>query len=186
MRDTRTSQLFTGKEADQENLLYYFGARYYDQELGRFVSIDPFGQRLAELNDEKLKAFLADPQRLNSYGYASNNPIVNKDVDGGLTIKAFNHPQAVAAQLGFWHSGVNGYLKPQGLNATASLLQHSLGWYPKDIKITSANQSKYGNIIEQIKDSGEYKSIISSQVNQAIKDGRNSFSIWQVPHILDT
>ena len=32
---------FTGKELDDESGLYYFGARYYDAHLGRFVSVDP-------------------------------------------------------------------------------------------------------------------------------------------------
>ena len=30
---------FTGKELDQD--LYYFGARYYNPNLGRFISVDP-------------------------------------------------------------------------------------------------------------------------------------------------
>lgn len=32
---------FTGKEYDEENELQYFGARYYDNRLGRFTAIDP-------------------------------------------------------------------------------------------------------------------------------------------------
>ena len=31
---------FTGKEQDMTEL-YYFGARYYDPEVGRFISPDP-------------------------------------------------------------------------------------------------------------------------------------------------
>ena len=48
---------FTGKELDQE--LYYFGARYYDYNLGRFVSTDP-----VEFN--------------HPYNYVENNPHRNK------------------------------------------------------------------------------------------------------------
>jgi len=32
---------FTGKTRDSETGLHYFGARYYDASLGRFLSIDP-------------------------------------------------------------------------------------------------------------------------------------------------
>ncbi len=32
---------FTGKELDPETGFYYYGGRYYDQEIGRFVSADP-------------------------------------------------------------------------------------------------------------------------------------------------
>src|SRR3972149_3479147 len=33
---------FTGKELDPETGLYYYGGRYYDPEISRFISPDPF------------------------------------------------------------------------------------------------------------------------------------------------
>jgi RHS repeat-associated protein len=54
--------LFTGKEKDATGL-YYYGARYYDPELGRFLTRDP------------LKGDRPNPQRLNRYTYCLNNPI---------------------------------------------------------------------------------------------------------------
>ncbi|MFA6252863.1 MAG: RHS repeat-associated core domain-containing protein [Patescibacteria group bacterium] len=59
---------FIGKENDQETDWQYFGQRYYDPLLGRFSSIDPL-----LLSD--LSSVLANPQGLNSYSYAYNNPI---------------------------------------------------------------------------------------------------------------
>jgi RHS repeat-associated protein len=53
---------FTGKELDPETGIYYYGGRYYDQEIGRFISPDPF----VPSPD--------DPQNLNRYSYALNNP----------------------------------------------------------------------------------------------------------------
>jgi RHS repeat-associated protein len=38
------TQKYTGKELDSEVNLYYFGARWYDQELGMWISPDPAGQ----------------------------------------------------------------------------------------------------------------------------------------------
>jgi RHS repeat-associated protein len=52
---------FTGKELDSD--LYYFSARYYDSELGRFTSADPI---------------LSEP----SYQYVGNNPLRYVDPDG--------------------------------------------------------------------------------------------------------
>ncbi len=36
-----TDYRFTGKEIDEETYYYYFGARYYDPEIGRWFSVDP-------------------------------------------------------------------------------------------------------------------------------------------------
>ena len=55
--------LFTGKERDASGL-YYFNARYYDAEIGRFVSEDPAG----------------DGE--NWFAYCSNNPLSAIDIDG--------------------------------------------------------------------------------------------------------
>ncbi|WP_353928951.1 RHS repeat-associated core domain-containing protein [Okeanomitos corallinicola TIOX110] len=39
-----TRYLFTGREFDQEIGLYYYRARYYDANTGRFISKDPKGK----------------------------------------------------------------------------------------------------------------------------------------------
>ncbi|MBI4744353.1 MAG: hypothetical protein HY776_06000 [Actinobacteria bacterium] len=43
------------KNLDDESELYYFGARYYDSEIGRFITKDPDG------------GDATDPQSLNPY-----------------------------------------------------------------------------------------------------------------------
>ena len=80
--------LFTGKELDSTGL-YYYGARYYDAKIGRFITADPIdysdvGIRLAGGKD--LKTFLKNPQNLNRYTYCLNNPLRYIDPDGLLTI----------------------------------------------------------------------------------------------------
>jgi len=54
---------FTGKELDDKSGLNYFGARYYDSNLGRFTSIDPAKEG-------------------NPYSYVANNPMNLIDPDG--------------------------------------------------------------------------------------------------------
>lgn len=63
---------FTGKERDAETGLDYFGARYYGNGLGRFLTPDePFVDQDAQ-----------DPQSWNLYSYVRNNPGTLTDVDG--------------------------------------------------------------------------------------------------------
>lgn len=66
---------FTGKEQDEENNLQYYGARYYDNSIGNFISVDP-------MSINSVEEYLSDPQQLNGYTYARNNPVVFIDPDG--------------------------------------------------------------------------------------------------------
>jgi RHS repeat-associated protein len=58
---------FTGKEQDETGM-YYFGARYYDPMVGRFITPDP--------------VMGISPQLLNPYPYCQNNPILYVDPTG--------------------------------------------------------------------------------------------------------
>jgi len=68
---------FTGKERDSETQLDYFGARYYSNGLGRFISADwsatPIPVPYADLSD---------PQSLNLFSYTRNLPTTRADPDG--------------------------------------------------------------------------------------------------------
>jgi RHS repeat-associated protein len=55
---------FTGKKLDPVTGLFYFNQRYYDPDLGRFITEDPAGQGL------------------NPYAYCANNPLMYVDPDG--------------------------------------------------------------------------------------------------------
>ncbi len=63
---------FTGQEEDKETGLCYYGARYYDPEIGRFISPDSVVQDSS------------DPQFLNRYAYARNNPVTFTDPTGNI------------------------------------------------------------------------------------------------------
>jgi len=66
--------LFNGKQKDSTGL-YYYGVRYYDPELGRFLT-----------KDVPRKNF-SDPQSLNQYSYCRNNPQSYIDPDGRIEKK---------------------------------------------------------------------------------------------------
>lgn len=70
-------QLFTGKERDEESGLDYFGARYFSASLGRFTSPD-----WSTIPQPVPYADFRDPQSLNLYAYARNNPLARVDPDG--------------------------------------------------------------------------------------------------------
>ena len=72
--------LFTGQEYDSESKLSYFGARFYDPLVGRFMSSDPALVHIEEAFD----ALDQDAGHLNSYTYALNNPTLFRDPDGRL------------------------------------------------------------------------------------------------------
>lgn len=61
---------YTGKQEEREFGINYFGARWYDPTMGRFLAIDPVG-----FNDENIQSF-------NRYAYANNNPYLYVDPDG--------------------------------------------------------------------------------------------------------
>ncbi|NJL55359.1 RHS repeat protein, partial [bacterium] len=67
-----TRYLYTGREWDKEIGLYYYRARYYAPEIGRFISEDPIG--LAG-NDANL------------YRYTTNQPIGRVDPQGTTSIE---------------------------------------------------------------------------------------------------
>ena len=61
---------FTGKPLDDETGLYYYGARYYNPVIGRFITADT------------IVPYASDPQSLNRYSYARNNPVNVTDPTG--------------------------------------------------------------------------------------------------------
>ncbi len=65
---------YTGKPEDSTTGLSYFGARYYDPVLGRFMGIDPVGFQEGNIHS------------FNRYAYANNNPYRYVDPDGRSAI----------------------------------------------------------------------------------------------------
>jgi RHS repeat-associated protein len=58
---------FTGKELDNKSGLYYFGARYYDPSMGRWLAPDPMAGKFPDISP---------------YNYCHNNPLRMVDPTG--------------------------------------------------------------------------------------------------------
>jgi RHS repeat-associated protein len=68
-----TDYKYTGKERNNFTGLDYFGARFYDADLGRWLSVDPLASNRFYLS---------------TYNYVQNNPIIRIDPDGKIDYKA--------------------------------------------------------------------------------------------------
>ena len=77
----QVSRRFTGQVFDSESGLYYYNARYYDPELGRFIQPD------------SIIPDLGNPQSYNRYSYVMNNPLRYNDPSG--------HVGTIAVIFGF-------------------------------------------------------------------------------------
>ena len=86
---------FTGKKRDIETGLDYFGARYYSNGLGRWVSADwspaPIPVPYADFHD---------PQTLNLYQFVGGNPASKADPDGHEGPGSYEGMVAMANRIG--------------------------------------------------------------------------------------
>ncbi|MGH8583505.1 MAG: RHS repeat domain-containing protein, partial [Gammaproteobacteria bacterium] len=99
-REAQNEPDYTGKLEEPDLGISDFGARWYDPRIGRFLAIDPVG-----LSPE-------NPQSLNRYAYANNNPYKYVDPDGraaetfvdvisfGLSFNAFRSDPSLGNGLG--------------------------------------------------------------------------------------
>ncbi len=90
-------QWFHGKEADATTGLQYFGARYYDPAVGRFMGVDPVG-----FQEDNLHSF-------NRYAYGNNNPVKYLDPDGMQAQEQVWNVVFNTNRLGFGADGREGF-----------------------------------------------------------------------------
>jgi RHS repeat-associated protein len=83
-----TDYLFTGQKWDSATGLYKMDDRYYDPTLGRFISPDSY------IPD------LTNPQDLNRYSYARNNPLKYSDPTGHFPYTPLPFPDFWLPQAG--------------------------------------------------------------------------------------
>ena len=116
---------YRGYYYDSETGLYYLNSRYYDAEVGRFISQDS----IEYLDAETLGG-------LNLYAYCGNNPVINIDPDGHAFISIL-----IAMGIGVLIGGVVGGVFEIGKQI------YSNGWDPSDWNWQQIGLSAFGGAV---------------------------------------
>lgn len=136
------SYKFAGQENDVENSLSYFTNRYYSTSLGRFMSFDPMLIMRPDKN-------LSDPQQLNFYAYARQNPLSYLDANGLETrvfIEKNNNGGFWDAWYGHAFVGIDGTIYNWDYNAGRKYDDNDDRYAGEDIDITT--WENYGQRLE--------------------------------------
>jgi RHS repeat-associated protein len=88
---------YTGEQYDEITGLLYLRNRYYDPEMGRFISRDAF------------PGFMERPQSLNNYAYVENNPETHTDPNGDYGIAGACVGALVDVGIQLYQNGGNIY-----------------------------------------------------------------------------
>ena len=107
---------YTGHEFDTEANLTYAKQRYYEQDIGKWLSIDPASR-------DNPGQFLRDPQQLNMYSYGRNNPLILVDRTGEKVYLA------ASSVLGFG-THIYYYVAPESASKFAGIGPFTLGARP--------------------------------------------------------
>jgi len=166
---------FVGKEKDKETGLYYFGARYMEGKIGRFISPDPVGMvdpRNGSINHKNI----LNPQRLNYYAYGLNNPYRYIDPDG-------NDPDDISRFPLFERvrdfvsnpspETVQRLFDPLGFSLPPSSVEHNdIGFgRTKDAYETAKTGGKHAGYLKQ------YRTRSTAEVQKALKGHENQVEI---------
>ena len=111
-------QHFTGKTHDQESGNDYFGARYYAENMGRWLSPD-WSAKVEPVPYSKLD----NPQTLNLYAYVGNNPLSRVDPTGHADIAAECKGQATCSKTVTDTVNIVHYDKKTGKSVVDSTLE---------------------------------------------------------------
>jgi RHS repeat-associated protein len=124
MQQTGVGQrICIGQFADDSGLSY-LNARYMEPSRGQFLSQEPIflalgdSNQVGQLSQRNQQTYLSDPQQLNSYSYARDNPITNKDTNGKL-VELVSRP--IGGALGMVGAHTFIYITPDNPKAMGSI-----------------------------------------------------------------
>ena len=127
---------FTGKLGDDSIGLIYFGARWYDPEVGRFLTQDPV------------------KDGLNWYAYCNNNPLRFTDPDGRIPLDTIADVGFLIWDVGRGIFGDKSAWVDVGLDAAGLVTPYVPGQAYKALRYGAKALNKADNIVDLVK-SGE-------------------------------
>jgi RHS repeat-associated protein len=148
-------QWFTGKLEETRAGIQYFGARWYEPELGRFMSADP-----VLFQEDNIFSF-------NRYAYANNNPLRYADPDG-REVTLVGASLALPEVFGIFQEVIGREIEVSGFTAGVAWSypgESGQGEYDIALYLTSHINSKGG-------DTGRFALSYSNSVDDAasVKD----------------
>jgi RHS repeat-associated protein len=138
---------YTGRENDGAGL-YYYRARYYQPELHRFISEDPFG--CGSPNVPPLKYIQLDPQYSNFYAYV-NNRVLNLNDPLGLCpdcryYEARCREVVNPVSKGYYCTVVPTVCNRMGCGPTMDCIRNCLQDYDRDCVTLFGRKDPYGGV----------------------------------------
>jgi RHS repeat-associated protein len=132
---------FIGQEYDAGSGFDYLNARYYDGTRGQFISEDPVflavgaPLQVKQVTGQDQQVFLSDPQQMNAYSYARDNPIAKSDPTGKIAPAALLIPAAIGAAYGI----INEY----GQNVAQNIDRGETGFAALNPNLSAGGYQKY-------------------------------------------
>jgi RHS repeat-associated protein len=143
--DVKHSPKYNSQELDKETNYYFYNARHYDPEVGRFVTPDP------------VKDGAFNTQGWNRYSYVLNNPIIYKDPTGLFEIHAHDE--------GTGHVGASVLGKSYDFGRYKGKYNGALYTGPNVVKMGNKNTQK---AYMQEKEGAVYKFDVSTELDKIV------------------
>ena len=153
---------FIGERYDANTDLNYLNARYYQSARGQFLSQDPaflaIGNptKIQQITNQDQQQFLMDPQQHNSYSYARNNPIIQKDPSGNFAPIVW-FAGAMAVRLGSY--ALTSYDVLQYLDTKLNP-----GYYPETDRSDAQAQASFSGFVQAVGEFGSRKQQVALDV----------------------
>lgn len=137
---------YTGHVHDADSGLVYMQQRYFDPEVGQFLSIDPAG------------VDIGNGTNFNRYWYANNNPYTMVDPDGELALQAFGFlGGALVGGFTSWSEGnsIGTIARDAGIGGAVGLLSTVPGGGVVATAVRAGFASSLGDVTIQAIENGE-------------------------------